>query len=467
MAAQASTSLLNLAIHDGNVDATGPPFGRLLILSLALHGGILLLAVGLDMRQGSTPLVAQEVALVSLPSPSAGPSRKRAKPKQAITPKPKQQPMKVAPPNQVAKASPVPPEPTPAITPKPKQQHIKVIPPNQVAKASPVPPEPTPEARSEALMREALGKIKLPASQIPSTMSMKAVHTPEASPASVEPRREVAPAPRVASQEQPKTDATMREALDKIVLPPKTPAFKDVASVPTVQPTPALPARKKTAPPVDAPKVSPERAPARQLEKDVRSLVQKLEVPAVPAQAKKVEPPAREVPPVREQGPSLSEGVRRKLDRMERLQVAKARPVEPPPRVPPAREADRKRPKVVPETVERPSSAEELKVRIQAPGATAGSSEYLARIQNKISRHWIAPPVDLSGSKLVVVIRFRLHRSGAVSELAVEESSGNEYYDLAAERAVMSADPLPSFPHHMRDHYLDTHFTFAVGEQVG
>ena len=259
----------------------------------------------------------------------------------------------------------------------------------------------------------------------------------------------------------------MREALDKIVLPPKTPAFKDVASVPTVQPTPALPARKKTAPPVDAPKVSPERAPARLLEKDVRSLVQKLEVPAVPAQAKKVEPPAREVPPVREQGPSLSEGVRRKLDRMERLQVAKARPVEPPSRVPPEREADRKRPEVVPETVERPSSAEEPKVRIQAPGATAGSSEYLARIQNKISRHWIAPPVDLSGSKLVVVIRFRLHRSGAVSELAVEESSGNEYYDLAAERAVMSADPLPSFPHHMRDHYLDTHFTFAVGEQVG
>ena len=66
-----------------------------------------------------------------------------------------------------------------------------------------------------------------------------------------------------------------------------------------------------------------------------------------------------------------------------------------------------------------------------------------------------------------MVIKFRLHRSGAVSDVVVEQASGNHYYDLAAERAVRSADPLPSFPSSLSEVYLDTHFTFTVGEQLG
>ncbi len=67
----------------------------------------------------------------------------------------------------------------------------------------------------------------------------------------------------------------------------------------------------------------------------------------------------------------------------------------------------------------------------------------------------------------MVVVKFRLHRSGKVSDVVVEEPSGNHYYDLAAKRAVVRAEPLPAFPRAMHQSYVDAHFTFAVGEQSG
>lgn len=103
---------------------------------------------------------------------------------------------------------------------------------------------------------------------------------------------------------------------------------------------------------------------------------------------------------------------------------------------------------------------------IQVPGAT-GFNQYLARVQNKISSQWIAPQVDLTGRTLQVVIKFRLDRSGVVSNVSVEKTSGNEYYDVAGTRAVLSANPLPPFPREMSDANLDAHFSFTVGERSG
>jgi hypothetical protein len=54
-----------------------------------------------------------------------------------------------------------------------------------------------------------------------------------------------------------------------------------------------------------------------------------------------------------------------------------------------------------------------------------------------------------------------------VSDVIIERTSGNEYYDLAGKRAVLNADPLPAFPREMADAYLDAHFSFTVGERSG
>jgi TonB family protein len=111
------------------------------------------------------------------------------------------------------------------------------------------------------------------------------------------------------------------------------------------------------------------------------------------------------------------------------------------------------------------SRSPETSMKVSSTGP--GSNRYLARVQQKISSLWTAPPVDVPEKTLTVVVRFRLHRSGSVSNVIIEQSSGNDYYDLAGKRAVLSANPLPAFPPEMTDSYLDAHFSFTVGEQIG
>ncbi|MBS0171496.1 MAG: TonB C-terminal domain-containing protein [Nitrospira sp.] len=104
--------------------------------------------------------------------------------------------------------------------------------------------------------------------------------------------------------------------------------------------------------------------------------------------------------------------------------------------------------------------------QLQVAGVT-GSNPYLRRIQSQIGRFWTAPPVDLSGRAMTVTVAFRLERDGRVNNLKIEKSSGNEYYDIAATRAVQSAVPFPPFPPDMTNPYLDCQYTFGVGEARG
>ena len=83
-----------------------------------------------------------------------------------------------------------------------------------------------------------------------------------------------------------------------------------------------------------------------------------------------------------------------------------------------------------------------------------------------ISEQWSAPQVGMTGEQFRVLVIFRLDKSGQVSGLVVERTSGNEYYDLAAKRAIRSANPCLRFLPDMSQPYFDVHFSFAVGESV-
>ncbi len=89
-------------------------------------------------------------------------------------------------------------------------------------------------------------------------------------------------------------------------------------------------------------------------------------------------------------------------------------------------------------------------------------SPYLARVQARITSFWTPPPVD--DKPRTVIVRFRLERNGGVNNIAVEKSSGNDYVNMAATRAVQSAAPLPPFPANSTDSFLDLHLTLAIGE---
>jgi len=115
----------------------------------------------------------------------------------------------------------------------------------------------------------------------------------------------------------------------------------------------------------------------------------------------------------------------------------------------------------------KPRTAAKPATAIQITGEESGLSRYLAIVQGKISEQWVAPPVDVGNRLYQVVIKFRLHRSGRVSDVVIERESGNGYYDDAGKRAVLSVGQLPPFPPYVTEDMLETHFSFTVGEEVG
>src|ERR1051325_9567594 len=59
---------------------------------------------------------------------------------------------------------------------------------------------------------------------------------------------------------------------------------------------------------------------------------------------------------------------------------------------------------------------------------------YLAMVQRRISNEWFAPSIS---QPMKAVVRFRLEKTGLISKIEIEESSGNEHFDQAAIPAVM------------------------------
>ncbi len=204
--------------------------------------------------------------------------------------------------------------------------------------------------------------------------------------------------------------------------------------------------------PPDAPKrgdISPEDKPRK-------SSVIKL--PDVPVVTETKEPTQKKLM-VSAQSSSLTEDAAKDMDeelkKIKKLEVPKAAPPVDAPSKP------------APQVEAKVQSVKAVDTTLKVPGMASGSSAYLAHVRQRISNSWNAPPLDLTSQSYIVVVQFRLHRNGSVSGVAIEQSSGNEYYDLAGKRAVLSANPLPVFPSDITDPYFDAHFTFTVGEPQG
>jgi colicin import membrane protein len=96
---------------------------------------------------------------------------------------------------------------------------------------------------------------------------------------------------------------------------------------------------------------------------------------------------------------------------------------------------------------------------------TTGTNPYWARVQSIISSQWEPPPVDMAGQTYTVIVKFRLLRDGTIKDVVVQQSSGNDYFDIAGQRAVRHQ--VPPFPADMSDSYKDVEMVFRVGEPVG
>jgi TonB family protein len=195
------------------------------------------------------------------------------------------------------------------------------------------------------------------------------------------------------------------------------PAPAPPAPAPSARPTEelTLPGRRPAAKPAPAPEPSlrPPSLPAKEIAR-----------PAVPAPA----PPARVTPVVPQPGPAASAGAGAESARRSGVEVAGT-------------------------------------ARGAGSGAGAGGesalASYLTLVDWKIQQQWV--PVGAPASpETVVVVRFRVLRSGQVRDVELETTSGSPSLDTSALRAVRQSLPLPPFPNLLTEPWLDLRYRFVM-----
>jgi len=87
---------------------------------------------------------------------------------------------------------------------------------------------------------------------------------------------------------------------------------------------------------------------------------------------------------------------------------------------------------------------------------------YLLNADKKLRSRWAPPPVGTISQAHEVVVVFEIGRQGDIGEARVEKSSGNQYFDLAALRAVYDSNPFPPLPRDYLERSLRVHVSFLL-----
>ncbi|HEY9777809.1 MAG TPA: TonB family protein [Planktothrix sp.] len=98
-----------------------------------------------------------------------------------------------------------------------------------------------------------------------------------------------------------------------------------------------------------------------------------------------------------------------------------------------------------------------------SPQTNVDFGPYMADLQRRIRREWYPPKGHEAD---VVVVRFKIHKDGVMSNLALQHSSGVAISDQAALKAVQSAAPFRPLPDGSEDD-VDVIFTFDYNVLAG
>jgi len=104
--------------------------------------------------------------------------------------------------------------------------------------------------------------------------------------------------------------------------------------------------------------------------------------------------------------------------------------------------------------------------QLKTSGAS-GTNPFWGRVEAIIKSQWEPPPIDVGGQTYNTVVRFRYYRNGMVKDVAVQQTSGNSYFDDAGKRAILKPRQFPMFPSDMTEAYQDVEMVFRVGESAG
>jgi TonB family protein len=94
-------------------------------------------------------------------------------------------------------------------------------------------------------------------------------------------------------------------------------------------------------------------------------------------------------------------------------------------------------------------------------------SWYLDIVQDKIIERWV-PPSDLTTSRdFYSVLKFKLDRSGRISDVAVAEGSGDASFDEAGKLAARAVGVLPPLPPFVTEESLEIKLSFTAFRGIG
>jgi len=88
-------------------------------------------------------------------------------------------------------------------------------------------------------------------------------------------------------------------------------------------------------------------------------------------------------------------------------------------------------------------------------------SYYLNILLNKIGRNWNNPYRD-KDVILKSIVYFEVDKDGIISNIRMEDGSGDEIYNESTIRAVALAKKLPPLPQELSDDYLKVHLEFLT-----
>jgi len=475
-----SPSLITLGLA-ADVSQEGSSFRWGLAASCFFHALVIVMAVFLRFQSTiEEPFRAIDVALISLPEArTPAPSKAKASPPTHSPPKvqPKEDPLPPLPtqtaserlseflggvvgsivvPNKQELPSPTtPPEMTNPNPPKdqsPLIENLRLPPtapqlsrperlpttePLKMPKTEPTPPkQPTQSTVVPSKPQEPVSPPEPPVQTKPARKQAPAL--PELSP--------VAPFKKIEREMKPDDFSASNNIEDSLK--------RTIPDVPNSSPTPNIQRKTKPLPPqptkssipeMSAPQLAQihpsqpvEKAPQREkMSKMMEQLLGEVKVPNLK--------PSATTPPSQPTVPSTSPSpkpVQSEIDqRIAKLSVPSVTPVE---------------------SIKKRLQLLEVQSNVN-PGNTSsqpspGKHRYLAMVEDKIDHQWVAPP--LVASNPVVVLKFRISRSGEISNIHIDESSGNGHYDSAARRAVHAVNPLPPFPADISDSFFEVRFRF-------
>ena len=90
---------------------------------------------------------------------------------------------------------------------------------------------------------------------------------------------------------------------------------------------------------------------------------------------------------------------------------------------------------------------------------------YVESVKRAISQNWIQTSIDPSiraARRAHSVVTFRINRNGTVTNIRLENSSGNRSMDDSATRALLSIDKFPTLPSDYSGSYVDVTFDFDL-----